>query len=211
MSDGGAGRPEQRDGRQRLLDAAVAWLDTNSEADLRMSAIADEAGVTIALITHHFGSRDGLIEAAQRSRVAGAALQDIRFMQAALSVPLSEAEYRERFEQLMRHVLTDERGQLRLGRIAALAAAHGREALRDELAAEVTLVLSAVEETVVQGQERGVLRSDVDSRAYAAFVQALLLGMVLVDLDTHAPSWDAVRDVVMIAFDNFLASRAASS
>lgn len=47
------------DGRQRLLDAAVRWLETASEADFRMLAIAAEADVTIALITHHFGSRDG--------------------------------------------------------------------------------------------------------------------------------------------------------
>ncbi len=192
------------DGRQRLLNAAVNWLEQYSEADLRMSTIADDAGVTIALITHHFGSRDGLITAAQRVRVAGAVKQDIDFMREVLAAPVTADVFRAQLEKMVTTVLDDTRSARRFSRIAALAAAHGRDELKSELAAEITQVMSAATQTVQQAQLRRVFRDDVDARALAALIQAMLLGFVLADLDDQQPSWDKIRATVMLAFDSFL-------
>jgi AcrR family transcriptional regulator len=192
------------DGRQRLLDAAVNWLEQHSEADLRMSTIADDAGVTIALITHHFGSRDGLITAAQRVRVAGAVRQDIDFMREVLAAPVTADVFRAQLETMVTTVLDDAPSARRLSRMAALAAAHGRDELKSELAAEITQVMTAATQTVQQAQLRGVFRDDVDARALAALIQAMLLGFVLSDLDDQQPSWDEIRATVMLAFDSFL-------
>jgi AcrR family transcriptional regulator len=198
---------EKHDGRARLLDAAVRWLEHNSEVDLRMATIAEEAGVTIALITHHFGSRDGLIAAAQRVRVAGALSQDIEFMRDVLANPVSVEEFRDQLEKLMRAVFDNARAQRRLARMAALASAHGRDDLRHELGAEVTDMLSVVSDTVERAQWRGVFRGDLDPRATAVFIQALTLGVVLADLDEQAPEWEKVLHVVMLAFDSLLMPR----
>ena len=64
-----SGRPDRR---ELLLGAAVRHLDTASAESLRVGAIAEEAGVAVGLINHYFGSRDGLIAAAQQRRIAGA-------------------------------------------------------------------------------------------------------------------------------------------
>ncbi|MEX2533165.1 MAG: TetR/AcrR family transcriptional regulator [Nitriliruptoraceae bacterium] len=195
-SDGGVS------GRQRLLDAAVRWLDTSCGADLRMSAIAEEAGVTIALITYHFGSRDGLIAAAQRIRVAGAAREDIDFMNAALTDTVSVDTWREHLQQLLAVVLDDQRAARRLSRVAALAAAHGRDTLKDELSEEMTQVFSALADQLERAQSRGLLRDDVNPRATAAAIQSLLFGFVLTDLDDKRAAWDDIRSVVMLMFDS---------
>ena len=71
----GDGRPSE--GRERLLAAAIRHLETHGEADLRVTDIAEEAGVAIGLIRHHFGSRDGLVAAAQQRRVEGATREDL--------------------------------------------------------------------------------------------------------------------------------------
>lgn len=194
------------DGRQRLLDAAVRWLESSSEADLRMSAIAEEAGVTIALITHHFGSRDGLITAAQRVRVAGATRQDIEYMNDVLAGQVSAETFRYQLQELFNTILDDARASRRLSRVAALAAAHGRDALKDELSEEVTLLFSALADTVERAQLRGFLRADMDPRAFAAVIQSLLFGFVLSDLDSDSPSWDDICSVVMRMFDSLFAT-----
>lgn len=194
------------DGRQRLLDAAVRCLEVSCEADLRMSAIAEEAGVTIALITHHFGSRDGLITAAQRVRVAGANPDDIDFMNAALSGTVSVDAWREQLEQLLAWVLDDQRAARRLGRVAALAAAHGRETLKDELSKEMTQVFTALADQLERAQSHGILRDDVNPRATAAAVQSLLFGFVLADLDNERAAWDDIRTVVILMFDSLKAT-----
>lgn len=195
---------EKVDGRQRLLDAAVRWLESNSEVDLRMATIAAEAGVTIALITHHFGSRDGLIEAAQRARVQGAVATDIDFIQDVLANPVSVEEFRGQLETMMRTILDDARSRMRLARLAALASAHGREALKAELGQEITSVVTAIQDCVERAQWRGVFRGDIDPRSTAVFIQAVLMGMVLADLDENAPDWDRILHTVMLAFDSFL-------
>jgi AcrR family transcriptional regulator len=50
------------EGREALLAAAVRIVATKGLRHLTYRAVAQEAGVTHGLVTHHFGSRDALIE-----------------------------------------------------------------------------------------------------------------------------------------------------
>jgi TetR/AcrR family transcriptional regulator, regulator of biofilm formation and stress response len=54
------------EGREALLAAAVRIVATKGLRHLTYRAVAQEAGVTHGLVTHHFGSRDALIESALR-------------------------------------------------------------------------------------------------------------------------------------------------
>ena len=54
---------------QRLLDAAVHQLDSEGEAGLRVDAVVAEAGVTIPVLYHHYGNREGLVRAAHVARL----------------------------------------------------------------------------------------------------------------------------------------------
>lgn len=56
-------RGDERTGRARILDAALAQFGANGVAATSLKVIADEAGVSPALIVHHFGSKEGLREA----------------------------------------------------------------------------------------------------------------------------------------------------
>lgn len=192
------------DGRQRLLDAAVRWLETASETDFRMSAIAAEADVTIALITHHFGSREGLIMAAQQVRVAGSVRQDIQFMNEVLVGQVTAETFRSQLNALITAVLSEARAPRRLSRVAALAAAHGRDTLKDALSQEIALTVSALAETVNLAQLRGFMRSDIDPRATAVTIQALLFGYVLADLDNSRTTWNEMRSVTMLMLESLL-------
>jgi AcrR family transcriptional regulator len=58
------------DTRQRLLDGAVATLRDKGIAGTSARAIAATAGVNQALIFYHFGSVDGLLDAACRDATA---------------------------------------------------------------------------------------------------------------------------------------------
>ncbi len=54
-------RPEPGDGRDALLNAAIAIVARRGLRGLTYRAVAEEAGVTHASVTHHFQSRDRLI------------------------------------------------------------------------------------------------------------------------------------------------------
>jgi AcrR family transcriptional regulator len=51
------------DARQLILEAAEAGMSESGPAGLRLEAVAKAAGVSHPTILHHFGSRDGLIQA----------------------------------------------------------------------------------------------------------------------------------------------------
>ena len=46
----------------RILDATEARLSSGPLAELTLSAVADDAGVSVQTVLRHFGSRDGLME-----------------------------------------------------------------------------------------------------------------------------------------------------
>ena len=57
--------------RGLILALAIKAIDTGGEASIRVKQIADEAGTSVTSIYHFFGSREGLIEAAQIARFEG--------------------------------------------------------------------------------------------------------------------------------------------
>jgi AcrR family transcriptional regulator len=199
------------DGRQRLLDAAVRLLETHGEAALRMTAIAEEAGVAVALITHHFGSRDGLVVAAQQARVVGDAVSDLAVIDAIVSGVTSREELRERLAGLTSVLVSGRREATRLSRIAALASAHGRPEAEAALGATIGELLDGFAALIARGQERGLIRTDVDARSLATFINAYALGLVVADLDPHRADADALRDVIGRAFDVFLTDPGTSA
>jgi TetR/AcrR family transcriptional regulator, regulator of biofilm formation and stress response len=60
----GRGSRAYGEGREALLAAAVRVVATKGLRHLTYRAVAQEAGVTHGLVTHHFGSRDALIQSA---------------------------------------------------------------------------------------------------------------------------------------------------
>jgi len=56
--------PSYGEGRQSLVDAAIAVVAESGLRNLTYRSVARRAGVSHALVAHHFGSRDSLIEAA---------------------------------------------------------------------------------------------------------------------------------------------------
>ena len=50
--------------RTRVLDATVALHEERLAADISLADVAERAGVSVQTVLRHFGSRDGLVEAA---------------------------------------------------------------------------------------------------------------------------------------------------
>ena len=78
--------------RARIIEAAIAVLADNGFAGFTLQAVADRAGVLFGSVTHHYGTRDRLIEA----------------MLAAIL-----ARYRARFEELTLAVRREEASPVR--------------------------------------------------------------------------------------------------
>lgn len=191
------GRPAE--GRERLLAAAVAHLDTRGEAGLRVTDIAAEAGVAIGLIRHHFGSRDGLVAAAQQRRVEGATREDLEGGRALLTQVADNEALLTRLAELTRAVIDRDRADIRLARFAAIATAHGRPEARESIGATLGELLDDLSVLIMEAQLRGLVRRDLDARAVATFLQAYSLGLIVHDLDPKEPDASKLTDVIVTA------------
>ena len=194
MSDG---RPAE--GRERLLAAAIRHLETHGEAELRVTEIAEEADVAIGLIRHHFGSRDGLVAAAQQRRTEGVTREDLAGMRATLTEVADNDALMARVIELTRAVTDRRRADVRLSRIAAIATAHGRPEAREAIGATLDDLLDDLSVLIMEAQLQGLVRTDLDARAVATFLQAYSLGLIVHDLDPKGPDAGKLTDVIVTA------------
>ena len=196
---------ERPDGRERLLRAAVRHLETHGEAELRVTEIAEEADVAIGLIRHHFGSRDGLVAAAQIRRIEGATREDVASARAVLSTAGSTDDLLARIDGLTRAVIDRTRAEVRLSRFAAIATAHGRPEAREAIGGALGDLLDELAGLIREAQEKDLARSDLDPRAIATFIQSYSLGLIVHDLNADRMDADALVAVIGTALRAVLA------
>jgi TetR/AcrR family transcriptional regulator, regulator of cefoperazone and chloramphenicol sensitivity len=84
--------------RARIRDTATGLFARNGVAATSLRAVAREAGVSPALVVHHFGSKDGLRQAVDEAVVT-------RFTERLRSVPLDGDDLLERRGELLAELL----------------------------------------------------------------------------------------------------------
>lgn len=191
-------------GRQRILEAAMAAIEAEGEAGLRILDIAAEAEVAQGLINHHFGSRDGLVAAAQRERLAGQMERDRERLMRLLGSNPTRAQFVDGIAKLTRDVVRRARRDARLDRAAMVGAAHGRPEYREALGPIVAGLIDGLTHAVSHAQAAGYVRKDLDPRAVATFIQAYAFGIVLSDLDERRVPESALAEVIERALSGIL-------
>jgi AcrR family transcriptional regulator len=85
----------------RLLEAAIGAIDTGGEAAVRVQEVADAAGVQIPILYRQFGSRDGLIQAAQVERLSRTLGREMDDLASAMDAVATAEEFRALIDAVM--------------------------------------------------------------------------------------------------------------
>lgn len=186
---------EEIPARERILRAAVEIIAAEGEAALRLADVAAAAGVALSLTTHYFRTRDHLVAEALAERFSGLVRDDLRRI-ARLVREGDGGAFREGLSRLTADVLDRRRAEQRLARIAAVGGAHGRPDLAERLGEETAALLDELAIVIRSAQDAGLVRSDLDPRALATFIQAYSLGMVVADLDARPSTRADVQAVI---------------
>jgi len=194
----------QPDRRELLLRVAVGHLEQHSAESLRVTDVAQEAGVAVGLINFYFGGRDGLIAAAQQERIAGATRIDIEGSRAALQGAADLEQLMAGIREVARSTVDRSRGGVRLSRFAAIATAHGRPEVRGGIGGTLSTLIDAMAVLIADGQAQGIVTSRRSPRALATFIQAYSLGMLVHDLDPSPCDDEELLDVAMDAVRTIL-------
>lgn len=160
--------------RRRLLDAAIRRFAADG-LQASFDAVAADAGATKGALYHHFGSKDGLVQAVYREAVK-------RHAQRVLDLS-SEGTGRERLLGLIDASARLYASRTPLHRLLValhIEAAGARPQLRriaERVHREQRDHMTAL---VRAGQADGSVRADVDAEAVGVTVNAALEGFVLV-------------------------------
>lgn len=190
--------------RDEILRIAIEIIDEHGEAALRMADVAERAGVAIALISHHFMSREGLITEAQMTRFRRQPFLDAASIEAAIMSTQDPAVFREGVHALTRAVVGVGRASFRMERVTVIASSHGRDELSDRLREATREITDGLERVVALAERVGFIRADLHPRAVALAVQAYAMGLVLADLDPDRPDDERIAEVIDAFLDGVL-------
>jgi len=191
---------------QTVLDAVIERLVHGDESLIRIPEICEATGVNYGSVYHHFGSREGVIDAAYESMFIGLVNEDIAAIRNINETASSLQEYIEKMQPLLVALSAGEdRSNRRARRVRIVAAAITRPELR-KLVGEIQSSLSADLTALVRhGQDQGWIRSDIPPNAIAVFFLALVFGRNLDDVSvTPIPQadWDVMVATSFMAMLN---------
>lgn len=166
-----------------VLEAVAERLMEGDEILIRIPEICESTGVNYGSVYHHFGSREGVIDAAYGLIFSRIVEDDI----AALSKINESASTFDEYVQAIRPVLErisigPERLARRAIRSRIVAAALTRPELRLLIGIDQARLTNELVRIVHYGQQHGWVRRDVSGQSIAMLMQAVVLGRTMDDL-----------------------------
>lgn len=195
--------------RGRLIDAAIAVIESDGEQAVRVNAIADTAGVAKASVYHYFGDRDGLVTAAYAEMYRRAVLVTAIAAGEFANAVTSQAEYEAALLRLMQSTHTPEAEHRRALLTSVLGASVTRPRLREALI-EINREVAQMNAQFARiGMEKGLVTMPFDPLAAGLVAMALFSDRYYVDMDegegVSRSEWDAVVFEMLrhVLFDSF--------
>ena len=172
---------------QTVLHEVEQQLRREDERYLRVPEVCRATGVNYGSVYHHFGSRDGLIDAAYAEMFTKTVASDVELIREAIRKSTSFGAFLIAIERLLNTATSgDERRINRATRMRILAASATRPMLREVIGRAQAEITKELAETIKICQRRGWMRSDFDPKSVAVFVQVVIFGRNLDDLSIEA-------------------------
>lgn len=170
---------------QAVLNAVGERLIKADESLIRIPEICEATGVNYGSVYHHFGSREGVIDAAYHQMFKKLAEEDIATLQIVSVSSKTHDEYLSAMESLIgAFASSDERRARRALRARIVAASMMRPELRLLIGETQSQLTTELEAIVAYGQQREWLNRDLSPRSVAVLIQVLLVGRTLDDVST---------------------------
>jgi len=183
---------------QAVLNAVGDRLMKGDESLIRIPEICEATGVNYGSVYHHFGSREGVIDAAYHQMFTTLAEEDLETLHSVSVSSQSFEEYLVAMQGLIgTFASSDVRRARRALRARIFAASMMRPELRVLIGATQSRLTNELRSIVEYGQEREWLNRDLSAHAVAVLIQVLLVGRTLDDVST-TPIDNSVWEASMV-------------
>lgn len=187
--------------RERLLLAAVETIESEGEVAVKVRDVAAIANVSFASVYHFFGSREGLIIAAQSERIRRLTESLVHdFVASAESWTGPEDAWRD-LDGLIATACQPERSVYRLARTNALGSAMSRPELVNAIAEQQSRIGHAMAASIAAAQQAGWLKAEPDAYTFVIWLRGLINGRLLAEVDPEVDGeqWDAMASAAVHA------------
>jgi len=166
---------------RQMIDATVAIIDAEGEAAVRVKDIVEAAGVQVPVLYRHFGSREGLVQAAQVERLVrdiDAQLDEVTQVIEGIN---TIEDFRLVVDAILASLADPERKKVRFQRISVLGSAYGRPALVAEVARLQAMYLESTAALLRRPEKLGWLAPGLNVDAFASWFAGQMLGRVMIE------------------------------
>ena len=187
--------PEVNDTRERLLKATAAVIDKGGESAVRIRDITKACTITAPSIYHFFGSREGLIDAAQAYRFSRGQRELGLAFSTALYKCRSKKDLTELAHRFLDLMFAPDRRATRNSRLNVLGNAIYRPELSKELAVAQDLSNKIVGDPLRYAQAKGWVRDDFNPEMFAAWLNGVVNSRRLIEMGSnhpHGSEWDVI-------------------
>ncbi len=171
---------------QTVLDAVAERLMSADESLIRIPEICEATGVNYGSVYHHFGSREGVIDAAYDMMFTSLAEEGVAALREINNSVETFGEYAAALQGMVGTFASGPERRARRGlRVRVVAASMMRPELKARIGAAQARLTEEMMHIVEFGQERDWLRRDMSARSVAVFVQVMLVGRTLDDISAQ--------------------------
>ena len=186
---------EKNNTRERLLKAAAATIDKGGEGAVRIRDLTKSCNITAPSIYHFFGSREGLIDAAQAFRFSRGQRQLGEAFTSAVHRCKNKTQFVELAHQFLETMFAPDRRVIRNSRLNVLGNAVNRPALSKELSIVQDESNKVVGESLGYAQTKGWVRDDFNAEMFTAWLNGVVNSRRLIEMNGTHPlgdEWDVI-------------------
>src|ERR1700690_3948591 len=182
---------------QAVLDAVGERLMNADESLIRIPEICESTGVNYGSVYHHFGSREGVIDAAYHQMFTKLAEEDIATLHIVSEASQTFDEYVGAMQALIgTFSSSDQRRERRALRARIVAASMMRPDLRTLIGETQARLTGELQAIIENGQRREWLNREISAHSIAVLLQILLVGRTLDDVSS-SPITNAEWETMM--------------
>lgn len=173
---------DARGTRDRLMEAAIAIIEVEGEAGVRVDRVVEAAGFSKPVLYHHFTDREDLIVAAQGERYRRS-FDDALIALGVFQGAESQEVFLDRVATALGDFTSPEGRRRRRMRAEILGAAVGRPRLHDAIIDANRQFVASFSDFLIQARKAGLISPRRDPRDVAAWWLSVVAGRYVIDVD----------------------------
>jgi len=183
--------------KRLLTETVVGLLATKKPNEILADEVLENSGVSKGSMYHHFEDLQELVETAQIYRYSQWIDASIEFLTNYVAKTRTQDELRNALRILTEQTQADARKSARAERAQALAACLQNPRMAKQMGAETQRLTDAIADVTEEVKNKGLFRSEVNSKVLATFIQAYTLGKLVNDYNPTGVAEGEWNDFIM--------------